>query len=215
MVVKGSGEARAMPDLATVRLGVDGEASSREEAYRRAAVTATAVDQVLADFDDSIERVITASLAVQPKTRWHKGERQRTGWQAYRVTSVEIKDTTRVGELLSSLAAAGANLNSLSWSVAPVNDSIAVARARAAQDARSRAEQYAHALGVRLGAVAWAAEPGLRRPEGRGGMDYFPTPSGAAAASGAEQPTIDVNPEEVTVRAELEVGFCIDQDVRS
>jgi uncharacterized protein YggE len=134
LIVRGIGEVKTMPDLASVRVAVDGEGPSREEAYQAASTTAAAVDGVLADFGAAIDRVTTAALAVEPKTRWRKGEAQRTGWQALRVSVVEITDTSRVGEL----------------------------RQRAGEDARARAEQYAQALNIKLGPVAWAAEPGLR-----------------------------------------------------
>jgi uncharacterized protein len=210
LIVRGEGEVRAMPDLASVRVGVDGEGQSREEAYQMASAAAVAVDEVLADFDSAIDRVITAALAVQPKTRWRKGENQRTGWQAFRVSVVEIKDTSRVGELLNGLAGAGGSISGLSWMVAPVSASFALARRRAGEDARARAEQYAQALGIKLGPVAWASEPGLRST---GQMSWMSASQDAhlMAAGAAEEP-INVNPEEVTIRAALEVGYRIPQD---
>jgi uncharacterized protein YggE len=199
-----------MPDLASVRVAVDGEGPSREEAYQAASTTAATVDGVLADFEAAIDRVSTAALAVQPKTRWRKGETQRTGWQALRVSVVEITDTSRVAELLHALAGAGASISGLSWMLAPANESFALARQRAGEDARARAEQYAQALNIKLGPVAWAAEPGLRIADH---TDWMAVPGGnrAMSVSAAEEP-INVNPEEVTIRAALEVGYRIPQD---
>src|SRR5215469_13315440 len=114
-----------MPDLASVKVGVDGEGQSREEAYQMASAAAAAVDAVLADFEPAIDRVTTAALTVQPKTRWRKGETQRTGWQAVRVSVVEIADISRVGELLNALAGAGASISDLCWMVAPANKAFA------------------------------------------------------------------------------------------
>jgi uncharacterized protein YggE len=199
-----------MPDLASLNVGVDGEGLSREEAYQHASISAEAVDSVLAAFEPAIDRVTTAALAVQPKTRWRKGESQRTGWQAFRVSVVEINDTSRVGELLNALAGAGGSISGLSWMVAPANEAFALARRRAGEDARSRAEQYAEALNVKLGPVAWAAEPGLRSI---GQVDMMAARAGAFAASArAAEETINANPEEVTIRAVLEVGYRIPQD---
>jgi uncharacterized protein YggE len=210
LIVRGVGEVRAMPGLASVRVGVDGQGQSREEAYQIAATTAAAVDGVLADFEAAIDRVTTAALAVQPKTRWRKGETQRTGWQALRVSVVEIKDTSRVGELLNALAGAGANISGLSWMVAPANESFALARHRAGEDARARAEQYARALGIELGPVAWASEPGLRNS---GHTDWMSAAApGRALSAGAADEAIDVNPEEVTIHAELEVAYSLPPD---
>ena len=196
-----------MPDLASVRVGVDGQGQSREEAYQIAAATAGAVDGVLDDFEAAIDRVTTAALAVQPKTRWRKGETQRTGWQALRVSVVEIKDTSRVGELLNALAGAGASISGLSWMVAPANESFALARHRAGEDARARAEQYARALGIQLGPVAWACEPGLRSS---GHTDWMSAAApGSALRAGAAEEAIDVTPEEVTIHAALEVAYSL------
>lgn len=196
-----------MPDLASVRVGVDGQAQSREEAYQIAAATAGTVDGVLRDFETAIDRVTTAALAVQPKTRWRKGETQRTGWQALRLSVVEIKDTSRVGELLNALAGAGASINGLSWMVAPANESFALARHRAGEDARARAEQYARALGIQLGPVAWASEPGLRSSSHTDWMSAA-APGGALGAGAAEE-AINVTPEEVTIDAVLEVAYSL------
>jgi uncharacterized protein len=126
LIVRGVGEVRVMPDLASVRVGVEGEGQSREDAYQAASDTAKAVDGVLADFASAIGRVITAALAVQPRTRWRKGESQRTGWQAFRVSVVEISDTSRVGELMNAVAGAGGNISGLSWTVAKENESFAM-----------------------------------------------------------------------------------------
>jgi uncharacterized protein YggE len=199
-----------MPDLASLNVGIDGEGQSREEAYQQASATAAAVDAVLADFETAIERVTTAALAVQPKTRWRKGETQRTGWTAYRVSVVEIEDTSRVGDLLNALAGAGGSISGLSWMLAPANEAFALARHRAGEDARARAEQFAQALNIKLGSVAWAAEPGLRCV---GHMDTMSVPAAAFARSaGAAEESISVNPDEVTIRAVLEVGYRIPQD---
>ena len=210
LIVRGVGEVRAMPDLASVRVAVDGEGPSREEAYQAASTTAAAVDGVLADFEAAIDRVSAAALAVQPKTRWRKGETQRTGWQALRVSVVEITDTSRVGELLNALVGAGASISGLSWMLAPANESFALARQRAGEDARARAEQYAQALNIKLGPVAWAAEPGLRVADR---TDWMAVSGGARAmsVSAAEEP-INVGPEEVTIQAALEVGYRVLQD---
>lgn len=210
LIVRGVGEVRAMPDFASVRVGVDGQAHSREEAYQAASTTAAAVDRVLADFETAIDRVTTAALAVQPKTRWRKGETQQTGWQAFRMSVIEIKDTTRVGELLNALAGAGASISGLSWMLAPANESFALARRRAAEDAQARAQQYAQALGIKLGPVAWACEPGLRSP---GHTDWMSaTAAGRALSSGAAEEAIDVTPEEATISAALEVAYRLPPD---
>jgi uncharacterized protein YggE len=215
VVVRGTGEVRVMPDLATVRLLVDGDGPTREKAYAVAAKSATAVDRVLQTEADAFDRVMTAALVVQPLTRFQKGETVRTGWRASRASLLEIRALDRLGDLLAQLTASGAAVSGLTWELDPANAAYDDARARAGQDARRRAEQYASALGVTLGAIAWIAEPGLR------GAASPPSPplmraAVAPMAAGAPGPdTIDVAPEELTVTASIEVAFAIADSPRS
>jgi uncharacterized protein YggE len=207
IVVEGMGEIRVMPDRATVHVVVDGEGSSREEAYAAAARSAAAVDAVLKAEADAFERVATAALIVQPRTRWQNGQSVRTGWTAARTSVLEIRALDRVGDLLAQVASSGGNISGLTWGLDPATAAPAEARSRAGQDARLRAEQYAAALGVKVGAVAWVAEPGLRA------VDHSFAPPARFAATGMQASMapdgIDVSPEELTITAAVEVGFTL------
>ena len=195
-----------MPDRVSLQLAVDGNGPSREEAYAAAARLTAAVDAVLAAEKDAFDRVTSAALIVQPSTRWKKGETIRTGWRASRSSIVEIRSLERAGELLAQLTAAGGAVSGLSWELDPGHPALDEARRRAGEDARRRAEQYATALGVGLGAVAWIAEPGLRGPGHVGGGGVMRAAASKAAPAGGEE-AIDVAPEELSVTAAVEVGF--------
>lgn len=207
IVVRGEGELRAMPDVAKVQVLLDADGASRDDAYRAAAETASALDVILEEHSTALDRVTTAALVVQPQTRWRKGENVRTGWRASRSTVVEITDLTRVGELLALVTSAGGAISSLTWHIDPRNDVFAEARQIAGKDARQRAEQYASALSVKLGDVVWIAEPGLRASESH--PSSFAFAAAAPAAGVAEDSIIDAAAEEITVRASVEVGFSI------
>jgi uncharacterized protein YggE len=75
VIVRGEAEGRAAPDRATIRVVIDGEGAERDDAYTKAAQAAAAVDDVVAQHRDDLERVNTASLIVHP--RWKKGESVR------------------------------------------------------------------------------------------------------------------------------------------
>ncbi len=113
-----------------------------------------------------------------------------------------------MGDLLAQIAAAGGAISGLMWELDPSNSAHDQARSQAGQDARRRAQSYADALGLRLGAVAWVAEPGLRSPG-----DHLPRSMAfaAAARAGGEaaDETIEVTPEEITITAAVEVGFAL------
>jgi uncharacterized protein YggE len=208
VVVRGEGEVRTMPDLATLHVLVEGVALSRDEAYAEAARAAGAVDVVLQAEAGALGRVMTAALVVQPRTRWQNGQSVRIGWKAYRATLLEVRALERLGDLLAQLTTAGADISDLTWELDVSNAAYDEARGQAGQDARRRAERYASTLGIKLGGIAWIAEPGLRL-----GDNQYPRGVAMAAApramAAAPDQTIDVAPEEVTVTASVEVGFAI------
>jgi uncharacterized protein len=146
-------------------------------------------------------------LIVQPRTKWQDGQSVRTGWTSARTSVLEIRALDRLGDLLAQLASSGGNISGLTWGLDPANVAPGEARRRAGQEARLRAEQYAAALGVKVGAVAWVAEPGLRA------VDHPSSPPARFAAARMEAPmapeTIDVSPEELTITAAVEVGFTL------
>lgn len=214
-MVRGTGEARALPDLAGLRVEVTTDHNSQEEAYEARARLAAEVDVVLAEHRESIGRTTVASVWVQPRTRWHRGEELRTGWRASRTSFVEVTAPDALGEIMAGIVEAGGAVHGPRWSIALTNPANDQARRAAAEDARHRAESYARALDLTLGPVAWVAEPGLRVPAP---SPSLPPPGVAdapvqmaAASFDAEpsEPVEDLTPSEMTVEVAVEVGFSI------
>jgi uncharacterized protein YggE len=214
IVVRGTGEARALPDQASLRVEVTADHKTQEEAHDARTKLAAAVDEVLDRQADAIARTTIASLVVQPRTRWHRGEDIRSGWRASRTSFVEVARLDALGEIMAGLVDAGAAVQGPQWSMAPTNPAYDQARAAAAQDARRRAQSYAAALGLSVGPVAWVAEPGLRRPPGPPvPVEVGVAPMAAAAVVATDAEPEPVTPAELTVRVDVEVGFTI-LDVR-
>lgn len=211
IVVRGTGQARTLPDTAGLRVEVTADAKSHDDAYAARTEMAAKVDAVLAAHADAIERTTVAALRVQPRTRWHRGEDIRTGWRATRTSFVEVNDLDALGTIMAGLVEAGAAIQGPHWTISPANPAHDEARRAAAGDARSRAESYAQALRLELGPVAWVAEPGLRGTPGtprpapmEARMVMASQPAGEAA-----EPAEDLSASEMTVEATVEVGFAI------
>lgn len=199
---------RALPDRAVVSVSVASESETRDIAYAAAAECAASVDAVLEAASEGFERAVTTALAVQPKMRWDEGERRQVGWTASRASAVTIVDLDRVASLMAALVNAGASVYGPQWQLTESHPAHDEARRAAGRDARRRAEAYAGALGVRLGRLAWAAEPGLRSGAETTAWAN-PSVSRVAASLPEEEDVIDVEAGEITVRAELDVGFTI------
>jgi hypothetical protein len=210
ILVRGAAEVRAMPDRATVRATIDGEGDTREAAYEAASRAAADVDAVLEAEADALDRVTTAALIVQPRTRWRKGESLRTGWRAARTTVVEVADLGRIGTVVARLTGAGAAIAGPTWELDRDHEAHDRARRLAAEDARRRADAYAAGVGLRVSSVLWVSEPGLRlSSDGHGLPAAMPVAVRAFAGGGevADGDTIEVAPAEIVVAAVVEVGF--------
>ena len=210
IVVRGTGEARALPDLASLRVEVWADHKTQEEAYEARSKLAARVDVVFAQHRNAIARTTIASLWVQPRTRWHRGESVRTGWRASRTTFVDVVTLDALGEIMSGVVEAGGAVQGPQWSMASTNPAYDQARRAAADDARNRAQSYAQALDLNLGDVAWVAEPGMRSsgPQDPAGPVLL---RAAAAPSGPQDPEMieDLTPSEMTVEVSVEVGFTV------
>lgn len=210
IVVRGTGEARALPNQASLRVEVTADHKTQEEAHDARTKLAASVDEVLSRHANAIARTTIASLLVQPRTRWHRGEDVRSGWRASRTSFVDVVTLDALGEIMAGLVDAGAAVQGPQWSMAPTNPAYDQARAAAAEDARRRAQSYATALGLSVGPVAWVAEPGLRGDPGPPlPLDAAVAPMAAAMVAAGDAEPERVTPAELTVRVDVEVGFTI------
>jgi len=211
IVVRGAGEARALPDRASLTVEVTADRQTQDEAHEARAKLAARVDGVLDRHADAIDRTTIAALVVQPRTRWQAGEDIRTGWRASRTSLVDIVRLDALGDIISGLVDAGAAVHGPHWSMASSNPAYDQARRAAAEDARRRGEAYASALGLSLGLVAWVTEPGLRNGATPVPVEARAMAMAASARVGADaEPEVEhVTPAEMTVLVEVDVAFAI------
>jgi uncharacterized protein YggE len=73
---------------------------------------------------------------------------------------VRVGEASVVSELIAGAVDLGAQVNGPSWTIALDNPARIAACREAALDARRRAEAYANALGVRVGALVAVRDPG-------------------------------------------------------
>lgn len=204
--VRGEAEVRCLPDRAVLTIEVEAEAESQSQAYALAAQSAVAVDAVLDRFHQAVDRRITAGVIVRPKTRWRKGETVRTGWIAKRATVVDVTDLARLGEMVAELPSAGASaLHGPVWEVDPSSPVHEQARREAALDAQRRASTYARAVGLRLGALKWMAEQGLRS-DGPG-PNFAAAGARTFARAEASEELMEIIPDQITIQATIDACF--------
>jgi uncharacterized protein YggE len=155
------------PDLATVDGGVSIDARTAREAAEAANSAMTKVLAALkaAGVEDKDVQTSRLSLLPQYASPNRPGPNTLTGYRAGNRVTVKLRDVSKVASVIDTLVGAGANeIGGINFSVASASRLLDEAREKAMADARRKAEIYARAAGVTLGAPLSIAEEGAPGP---------------------------------------------------
>lgn len=195
--VTGEAQVSVAPDLAQIDGGVSTEARTAREASeannRAMAVILPALKAAgIADADIQTSRI---SLYPQSTPVRPNGPMQITGYRASNRVTIRIRDIGKVASTIDALVTAGANeIGGINFMVSQESKMLDEARVRALEDARRKAEIYAKAANVRLGAATSISE------EGQGG----PVPMHAQFKAGT---AAQIAPGEETLRVSVSVSY--------
>jgi uncharacterized protein YggE len=160
IAMSGQGEIRAVPDMVTLSAGVTVQAATAAAALaadnnRMQAVMTALKKQGVAD-----KNIQTSQFSVSPQYANTDGQAPRlTGYQVTNEVSVRLDDVSKLGATLDALVTAGANqMNGINFSIADTAALMAQARQQAVADALNKAQTYAKAAGVTLGAIQSISE---------------------------------------------------------
>ncbi len=203
LVVTGSAQVSAPPDLATVNAGVETAADTAAEAV---AANGAVMARVIAALEAAAlapEDYQTTGFDVSEI--WEDGgapdgRRDVTGYRVSNALTIRVRDVSAVGGLIDSLSAAGANrFHSLVFSIDDPEQFVDAARRDAVAEARRKADLFAGAAGVTLGPV-------LTLREGMRGFD--PGPFAATRAEAAMDTPIAAG--SVRLGADVEIVYAIE-----
>ena len=201
IVVIGEGSVSAAPDYAEVRAGATTRAKTAREASDANAKLMTAITAALTGASVAQKDIQTSLFSVQPVyTAPQPGTEQKlTGFSVTNQLTVKIRDIGKAGDILDRLLAAGAtDLGNVEFLHSDLSKALDAARDGAVADARRKAELYAHAANLNLGAVAWITEDSGFAP---------PLPMGAMRAAGGLGAPVPISSGEDTLRVRITVGF--------
>lgn len=168
ITVSGSGEVRADPDEANVRLGVEAQHEDAARAQDEASRIAGAILDAVAELGVPEEAVQTSRLVLHPvydqgpRPQSRPREPEIVGYRASNVVSVRLEDLTKVGPVIDAAVDAGANrVEGVDFQLQDDLEARQEALRKAVEDARAKAQAMAAALGVELGQVLDAQEGGV------------------------------------------------------
>jgi uncharacterized protein YggE len=169
--VTGEATVSAAPDQAQVDGGVSSDAKTAREASD---ANNTAMAKVLLALKGAgIEEkdFQTARLSLQPKYAPDRaGPSTVVGYRASNRVTIKVRDVTKVASVIDLLVGAGANeIGGINFVVTQASKLLDDARGQAIADARRKAEIYAKAAGITLGAPLDISEQGSAAPMFRAG----------------------------------------------
>lgn len=201
VVTRGTGEHEVVADRAEIQLTFSAGAADRSTAVGRLA-------QRMANVEPALARagVEQRQRSVSVHTQWDNN--RRAGCTAQELLVLRMSDVAGLDDLLAALFSAEPDwLNGPHWSLADESAAMREAQRKAVEDARTRAQAYADALGGQLGALIRLADDGTEHP--------YPVPM-AMAAEGARMGVdsirqLGLTPGTVTVRAVCTAVWALDQ----
>jgi uncharacterized protein YggE len=209
VTVRGRAEADAEPDRVRLVLAVRAEAVSGAEALATVAERSAAADEALDGFGELLLVRRPAAVTLTPiwsDSRDMAGGQTITGQAARRVVVVEARAAGPLGELLAAIVAVpGSTVESTEWLADPGNPVHARLREAAVADARERATDYARAADLRLGALEWITEPGLRP----GDPGFFVQAKALGRMDEGGGPVLELRPEPVPVETSIDVRYAL------
>ncbi|OHA94510.1 MAG: hypothetical protein A3E02_02550 [Candidatus Zambryskibacteria bacterium RIFCSPHIGHO2_12_FULL_38_34] len=195
IIVSGTGEAYAIPDIATFSFSVVETGMTVKQAQEKAD---TKINKALAAVRESgIEDkdIKTTGYNVYPKYEWSNsvcpnstsvtgvaiycppGKQVLTGYEVNQTITIKVRDTEKVGDLVTKVGAIGvSNISGVEFTVDNRDQYIAEAREQAIIKAKAKAKELAKQLGVRLGSILYYSENGspiYYGAAGKGGTDMM------------------------------------------
>jgi uncharacterized protein len=166
ITVVGEATVRVPPDEATLTLAVESDGNDPAAAMNKNSGALSAVLERIKHEGVGDDDVVTSNVSVYAiRTYTDTGEERLTGYRAANSVTVTLKDTKKVGQVLSAAIEAGANsVSGPVWGLTDETDAVAEALTEAAHNAKKKAEALADSLDVRLGAVVMMSENSVQAP---------------------------------------------------
>ena len=204
--VNGQGKVTAVPDIATLRLGIEAEAASVAEAQSRAAEAMDSVVTALTRNGVAKKDIQTQQFSIRRITKWDrvKEEETVTGYRVTNMVAAKIRGIDEAGTIIDAVAEAGGDLpriDNISFSVDDPSAYYEEARREAMTEAKAKAKQLAELAGVTLGKPTYISES-MQIPYPRAMM----MEEAVALKSAAPTP---ISPGEVEINLSLQVVYVI------
>ena len=163
VTVLGSGQVQGVPDTLTADVGIEFTAPDVTTAMNQTNDRQQAVINALVGAGQDRKDISTTDVTLTPQygNPAPNGTAIITGYRATNAIQVKIHPTDAASRMLALIVGTGGDatrITSVSYSIADDSQLVKDARARAFNDAKNRADQYAQLAGLSLGKVLSISE---------------------------------------------------------
>jgi uncharacterized protein YggE len=207
--VSGEGKVTAVPDIATLSLGIEAQEATVAEAQTQASEAMDKVRTALKDNGVAEKDIQTQNFSIQKVTKWDEEKQQEIviGYKVTNTVTAKIRDIDKAGPIIDAVVVAGGDLtrvDNISFSIDDPSAYLEQAREKAMADAGAKAKQLASLAGVRLGKPTYISE-----------SSYVPSPisrvsyEGGAAAPVPAPAAPPISPGEMEITANVQITYAI------
>lgn len=200
----GAASVKAVPDRVRIRFKIVRTEQDPAAAFQAARAAVRAVREALRAHEIADAAVEGSRLDLKTAFEYLDGARKFVGYQCQAAFAVQSGVLEDVEPLLVDVVAAGANeIEGVDFDVLAKRELRAQARREAVSAARAKAELYAQAAGVRLGAVLHVEDVDPEQP----GTSRYRSHAEAAATTAQ-----DLAPGHIVVSAAVILGYAVARD---
>ena len=201
LTVNAEGRTTRTPDIAEVSGGVLTVAPTAAEAMSENAARMNAVVAAVRKAGIADRDIQTTGLSLQPQYKYADNQPPvLTGYQANNTVSLRIRRIADAGKLLDTLVGVGANqIAGPNFKVDAAEAALDESRLAAVKTARTRAELYARAAGLRIKRIASISESA--------GIEPGPRPVMMMARAKSDDEASPVAPGEVALTVNVTMTF--------
>jgi hypothetical protein len=202
VTVVGAGEVQGTPDTLTINAAMEIVAPDAAGALNQTSQRQTAVIDALVGSGIERKDINTSQVSVQPKYAGGGDNPQViSGYRASNTIDVKIRQLDMASQAFTVIATNGGDamrINNVTLAIEDDSQLVREARARAFNDAKSRAEQYALLAELDLGKVISISEAPTSTP---------PTPYPSTRGDAAEMAAVPIEPGQQTVGFSVTVVY--------
>jgi uncharacterized protein YggE len=206
ILVTGTGKMSAVPDVATLGVGIEAQETTVAQAQSEASQAMNNVTTALKTNGVADTDIQNRQYSIDQVTQWDS-EKQENIVLGYRVTNIvnaKIRAMDKIGTIIDAVTVAGGDLtriNGLAFSIDDPTPFQQQARAKAVPDAQAKASQLAQLAGVTLGKPTYISE-----------SVQVPTPIYSQAVGMAEAiPPTPISPGEMEISVSVQITYAIAQ----